>query len=133
MNISSDITTEGVRIRVYPQFIPEKQSPKDGKNYFAYTVIISNNGNEWVKLLSRHWIIINSEGDTEEISGEGVVGYFPELNPGESFTYTSFCPIDTEWGTMEGEYLFIREDGTMLAAIIGRFYLIAPARKEVIV
>lgn len=134
MNISSDIITEGIRVRVYPQFIPENQSPKDGKNYFAYTVIISNLGKEWVKLLSRRWLIINSEGESEEIVGEGVVGYFPELNPGESFTYTSYCPIDTQWGTMEGEYQFVRENGSMLLVEIGRFYLITPEpKKEVII
>jgi ApaG protein len=133
MNTSSDFTTEGIRIVVIPQYIPEHQTPRDGKNYFAYTVVISNVGSEWVKLLSRHWMIINSEGETEEITGEGVVGYFPELYPGESFTYTSFCPIDTEWGTMEGEYQFIHNDGEILIAKIGRFYLIAPEGVEVAV
>jgi ApaG protein len=133
MNTSSDTTTEGVRVRVIPQYIPESQTPGDGRNYFAYTVIISNVGEEWFKLLSRHWIIINSEGDTEEIVGEGVVGYFPELNPGESFTYTSFCPIDTDWGTMEGFYQFIKSDGTMFLAKIARFYLVTPEPKSVLI
>lgn len=124
MNTSSDITTNGIRIRVFPQPVPEEKTPMDGKSYFAYTVIISNVSNSWVKLLSRHWIIIDSEGGTEEVIGEGVVGYFPELNKGESFTYTSYCPIDTQWGTMEGEYQFINYTGEIVLAQIGRFYLI---------
>jgi ApaG protein len=132
MITSSDTTTNGIRIRVYPQPIPEGQAPNDGRSYFAYTVIISNEGDSWAKLLSRNWLIINSEGDSEEIIGEGVVGYFPELNPGESFTYTSYCPIDTIWGTMEGEYQFIGEGGAMFTAKIGRFYLINSEPKEVV-
>jgi len=132
VNSNSDTTTEGIRVRVIPQYIPESQTPGDGRNYFAYTVIISNHGSVWVKLLSRHWVIINSDGETEEVAGEGVVGYFPELNPGESFTYTSFCPIDTDWGTMEGEYQFIKEDGSMLLARIGRFYLVVPEKKGIL-
>jgi ApaG protein len=130
MNTSSDNITKGIRIRVFPQYIPDEKTPGDGRNYFAYTVIISNVGNDWVKLLSRHWVIINSDGETEEVTGEGVVGYFPELNPGESFTYTSYCPIDTDWGTMEGEYQFVTGDGTILIAQIGRFYLITPEKNE---
>jgi len=130
MNTSSDNITKGIRIRVFPQYIPDKKTPGDGRNYFAYTVIISNVGSDWVKLLSRHWVIINSDGETEEVTGEGVVGYFPELNPGESFTYTSYCPIDTDWGTMEGEYQFVTGDGTILIAQIGRFYLITPEKNE---
>lgn len=125
MNTSSDTTTNGIRIRVYPQYIPPGQAPKDGRNYFAYTVIINNVGNDWAKLLSRSWLIINADGDSEEIAGEGVVGYFPELNPGESFTYTSYCPLDTDWGTMEGEYQFVRGDGSIFISDIGRFYLIS--------
>lgn len=133
MNTNSDSTTSGIRIRVIPQYIPENQTPGDGRNYFAYTVIISNVSEDWVKLLSRHWVIINADGENEEVIGEGVVGYFPELNPGESFTYTSFCPIDTDWGTMEGEYQFVRGDGTMLFAKIGRFYLVVPEHKGVLI
>ncbi|MBX3042831.1 MAG: Co2+/Mg2+ efflux protein ApaG [Candidatus Kapabacteria bacterium] len=131
MNTSSDVTTNGIRVRVFPQYIPASQTPGDGRYYFAYTVIISNVGSDWAKLLSRHWIIINSEGDPEEVIGEGVVGYFPELNPGESFTYTSFCPLNTEWGTMEGEYQFVGKSGEMFVAKIGRFYLVNSTDIEV--
>lgn len=126
MNKSSDTTSNGIRVKVTPYYIPVEETPGDGRHYFSYTVTITNSGEEWVKLLSRHWIIINSEGVQEEVVGEGVVGYFPELNPGQSFTYTSFCPIDTEWGTMEGTYQFIKENGSMFEAEIGRFYLVAP-------
>jgi ApaG protein len=130
-NKSSDITTNGIRIRVFPQHIPDERTPRDGRKYFAYTVIISNIGSEWAKLLSRYWLIINSEGESEEVVGEGVVGYFPELNPGDSFTYTSYCPLNTEWGTMEGEYQFVNRTGEMFTAKIGRFYLVNPDGIEV--
>lgn len=126
MNTSSDTLTNGIRVQVYPNYIPKQNTPQDGRNYFAYSVIISNEGDVRVKLLSRHWIIINADGDREDVLGEGVVGYFPELNPGKSFTYTSHCPIDTSWGTMEGDYQFIKDDGEILIAKIGRFYLVKP-------
>lgn len=130
MNTGSDKTTNGIRVRVYPQFISDKKNEDKHNNYFAYTVVISNTGPQKVKLLSRRWLIINSEGITEEVIGEGVVGNFPELNPGESFKYTSFCPLNTDWGTMEGEYQFIDDEGKMFLAEIGRFYLISPQAED---
>ena len=78
-----------------------------------------------MRLLSRQWIIINAEGDRQDVEGPGVVGYLPEMAPGESFEYTSSCPIDTNWGTMEGSYTFMEEDGNKIKAAIGRFYLVS--------
>ena len=89
-------------------------------------ITIKNEGSEWAKLISRHWIIINSAGDKEEVVGPGVVGYTPELKPGDTFTYTSYCPLSTAWGTMEGSYSFIRRDGSEFKAEIDRFYLVSP-------
>ena len=71
------------------------------------------------------WVIINADGDREEVDGPGVVGYLPELNAGESFEYSSSCPLDTNWGTMEGHYSFMGDDGVKFDALIGRFYLIS--------
>ena len=126
MNTSSDVVTNDIRVRVIPTYIPKRENEESNQYYFSYHVVISNEGNQWVKLLSRHWNIINSDGDKEEISGEGVVGYFPELEPNTSFSYTSYCPIDSDWGTMEGSFSFITKEGTIFQAEIGRFYLIVP-------
>lgn len=126
MNTESNKTTNGIQISVFPDFVQEENTPEGHKYLFSYRVDIKNVGSEWAKLLSRHWLIINSEGKEEHVRGAGVVGYFPELKPGSSFTYTSYCPIDTEWGTMEGEFEMVREDGTTFEAEIQRFYLVSP-------
>ena len=122
---SSDTLTEGVRVQVYPGYVPEQSNPELFRFSFSYRVVITNEGDRKVKLLSRHWLIINSDGGEENVDGPGVVGYTPELEPGESFEYASHCPINTPWGTMEGSYTMIRDDGTKFDAAIGRFYLVS--------
>lgn len=122
---SSNTVTEGVRIQVYPSYVPEQSNPELFRFSFSYRVIITNEGTERVKLLSRHWAIINAEGDQEVVDGPGVVGYTPDLEPGESFEYASHCPINTPWGTMEGFYTMQHPGGEQFEAAIGRFYLVS--------
>lgn len=122
---SSDTVTGGVRIQVYPSYVPEQSSPELWRFSFSYRVVITNEGDERVKLLSRHWLIINAEGNEEVVDGPGVIGYSPDLLPGESFEYASHCPINTPWGTMEGYYTMQRQDGMQFDAAIGRFYLVS--------
>lgn len=122
---SSDTVTEGIRVQVYPDYVPEQSNPELFRFSFSYKVVITNQSDIKVKLLSRHWIIINSDGDQQEVEGPGVVGYTPELEPGESFEYSSHTPINTPWGTMEGSYTFLRDDGSKFDAAIGRFYLVS--------
>src|SRR5690242_18059944 len=86
---SSDTTTEGIRIQVQPEYVPEQSSPEAFRFSFSYHVTITNESDTKVKLLSRKWLIINSEGDQQNAEGPGVVGYTPELEPGESFEYAS--------------------------------------------
>lgn len=124
-NLTSDTITEGIRIQVFPEYISEQSEPDNEQYLFGYKIIISNEGDSWAKLLSRKWNIINSEGDVEEVEGPGVIGYSPVLAPGETFEYSSFCPLDTHWGTMEGSYIMKRRDGSTFEAKIGRFYLAA--------
>ncbi|MCC7159221.1 MAG: Co2+/Mg2+ efflux protein ApaG [Ignavibacteria bacterium] len=123
--VSSNTVTEGIRIQVFPDYIPEQSSPDLDRFTFSYKVIISNEGTEKAKLLSRHWIIINAEGDMNKTEGPGVVGYTPEIEPGESFEYSSFSPLNTSWGTMEGAYTMMRPNGEKFEAKIGRFYLVS--------
>lgn len=123
MSKGSETTTEGIRIKVIPQYLPSESKTENSNYLFAYTITIYNESDIAIKLISRHWIIINADGEREDVEGEGVVGYQPELNPGNSFTYTSYCPLDTEWGTMEGTYKMVRDDGSSFYAKIGRFYL----------
>jgi ApaG protein len=77
--------------------------------------------------VSRHWVIVDSDGKREEVRGKGVVGDFPKLALGESYSYVSYCPIATTWGTMEGSYTFERDDGTRFQVGIGRFFLVPTA------
>ena len=121
--LHSDVTTEGIRIQVHPRYLPDYSHPDKGQWVFAYRVVLSNVGDPWAKLTARHWIIINADGKRSEVRGPGVVGLQPELPPGATHEYESFCPIDSPWGTMEGSYQMAREDRTPFDAIIGRFYL----------
>ena len=123
--VSSDTVTEGIRIQVFPDYIPEQSNPELHRFTFSYKVIITNEGTQNAKLISRHWIIINAEGDLDKTDGPGVVGYTPEIEPGESFEYSSFCPLNTGWGTMEGTYTMMRTGGEKFDAKIGRFYLVS--------
>ncbi len=122
----STCITEGIRVEAYPSFIAPGEARKDGQNYFSYRICIINDGQETVQLLSREWLIINAEGSEQHVAGEGVVGYTPILEAGQSFEYTSYCPIDTPWGTMEGYYIFKRQDQTFFKVRIERFYLVVP-------
>jgi ApaG protein len=124
---SSEAVTEGIRVEVYPEFIPEQSIPTENKYVFAYKVVITNESRRRTKLVSRRWVIINSEGDREDVEGPGVVGYTPDLEPGESFEYTSFCPLNTNWGTMEGSFSMVDDNGEPFDVQIARFYLFDPA------
>jgi ApaG protein len=119
----SDTTTEGVRVRVGAQFVPAQSDPDRSHWVYAYRVVISNEGEQPAKLISRHWIIRDAHNATQEVRGPGVVGENPDLGPGESFEYMSGCPLPTEWGTMEGSFLMRRPTGDEFEARIGRFFL----------
>jgi ApaG protein len=121
----STAETHGVRVQVQPTFVPDQSDP-DGRQFlFSYRIRITNTSEAPVKLLSRAWVIVNGNGERDEVRGPGVVGQQPRILPGASFEYSSFCPMRTHWGTMEGSYEFLREDGSKFHAKIGRFYLVA--------
>lgn len=94
--------------------------------FFLYTVRISNHGAETVRLISRHWIIRDANGEIEEVRGPGVVGDQPVLAPGESYQYTSGCPLPTPFGSMRGSYQMVAESGTEFDAEIAEFVLREP-------
>ena len=119
----SDTVTEGVRVGAAAFFLPDQSEPEAHKYLFGYTIVIANQGDSPVQLLSRHWVIIDADGRREEVQGPGVIGQTPRLEPGQAFKYQSFCPLRTRWGTMEGTYQMRRDDGQTFDARIGRFYL----------
>ena len=119
----SDVTTEGIRVRVGAQYIPDQSDPDRRQYVYAYRVVITTEGESGVRLISRHWIIRDANNEMREVHGPGVVGEHPDLSPGESFEYMSGCPLSTEWGTMEGSYRMRREDGEEFDVRVGRFFL----------
>ena len=113
-------------VTVRPQFVPEHSDPDEDKFLFAYTVTIRNTGDIAAQLISRHWIITDANNKVEEVQGLGVVGEQPVLKPGESFEYTSGCPIETPVGSMRGSYQCVAADGTRFDAPIPEFVLSMP-------
>jgi ApaG protein len=122
----SDTTTEAIRIRVRPEFHPERSNPERKYWFFSYTIEIANQGEQPVQLLSRHWRITDGHGRLEEVRGPGVIGQTPVIEPGRAFVYTSFCPLATPLGSMEGSYTMRRDDGTLFEARIEPFLLEDP-------
>ena len=108
---------------VLPHYLPEQSAPEDEVYGFAYTVTITNTGEVAVQLVSRHWVICDSAGHTEEVKGLGVVGHQPLLKPGESFQYSSGSRLATASGTMHGSYFCVAEDGERFDAVIPMFVL----------
>lgn len=111
------------RVEVEPRYLPEQSAPEQGLYSFAYTVTITNTGEVTAQLISRHWIISDARGHTEEVKGLAVVGHQPLLKPGESFQYTSGCRLRTPSGTMHGSYFCVAEDGERFEVAIPLFVL----------
>jgi ApaG protein len=123
---TSDTTTRGIRIQVTSTYLSDRSSPKDSQYLFAYHVRISNTGTETAQLVSREWIITSSEGDVERVKGPGVVGEKPVLQPGGAFEYTSYCPLKTNVGSMQGSYQMVTAGGERFDAQIAPFTLAVP-------
>jgi ApaG protein len=125
-SFSSEAITRGVRVRVDPEFDPQRSDPANDQWFFLYTVTIENQGAERVQLLSRHWIITDATGHVEEVRGPGVVGEQPALEPSELFSYTSGCPLTTDVGKMEGSYRMTTASGDEFDARVAPFTLCLP-------
>jgi ApaG protein len=123
---SSEAVTQGVRVRVESEYAATQSKPFQSQWFFLYTVTISNERNDTVQLVTRHWIITDGSGQIEEVRGPGVVGKQPTLQPGESFEYTSGCPLQTPFGVMEGTYQMISTSGESFDARIAPFTLSEP-------
>ncbi len=123
---SSDALTDGIRVQVRSQFLPEHSSPNERRWAFSYTVTITNEGAEGATLLARHWQITDAAGHEEHVRGPGVVGHQPALAAGQTFTYQSGAILRTPHGVMQGEYLMERPDGSRFDASIAPFALATP-------
>ena len=122
----SDMSTNRqIKITVTPHYLQEQSEPENNQYIFAYTIHMENQGDTAAQLLTRHWIITDSEGKTEEVRGPGVVGEHPHLKPGESFEYTSGAILQTPVGAMMGSYQMRDENGDLFDAVIPAFTLSA--------
>jgi len=123
-------TTRGIRVAVQPAFLDDQSDPSEGQFLWAYTVTIENHGLETVQLISRYWNITDAEGHVQEVRGPGVVGAQPVLAPGQSFQYTSGCPLPTASGYMTGRYQMRSASGEAFEAEIPPFILESPHERR---
>ena len=110
-------------VEVQPEYLAGQSDPAQDDYQFAYTVTVINQGTVAAQLISRHWVISDALGHTQEVKGLGVVGRQPLLQPGESFQYTSGFPLRTPTGTMHGHYHCVGEDGEAFEVPIPLFLL----------
>ena len=115
-----------MQIDVATRYLDDQSEPAQSRYVFAYTISIRNSGTVPARLLARHWVITDANGKVEEVEGEGVVGEQPYLRPGERFEYTSGAVLETDLGTMRGEYAMLADDGTRFEAPIPSFTLAVP-------
>ncbi|MBC7792410.1 MAG: Co2+/Mg2+ efflux protein ApaG [Clostridia bacterium] len=116
-----------IQIEVETFYVPERSEPQRSYYFFAYHITITNLGDEPAQLVRRHWKITDAHGRVEEVRGDGIIGQSPRLEPGESFDYTSACPMRTQFGTMEGIYTMVRDNGREFEAPIDQFMLAMPS------
>lgn len=124
----SEAVTNDIRVEVLSRYMPEQSRPLEDEWAFQYTVRITNQGTKKVQLISRHWIITDGFDRVREVKGPGVVGKQPELAPGESFTYSSWCPLATPTGMMRGTYQMQVDSGDLFDIEIAAFGLKASYR-----
>lgn len=117
--------TDGIRVTVRPVYLREQSDPAARHYVFAYFVRIENVGERAARLLSRRWLIHDEAGEDTEVVGDGVVGEQPRIEGGRVHEYQSFCVLKSGAGYMEGEYFFVRDDGSFFTAAIPRFPLSA--------
>ncbi len=123
-------TTRGICVRVLPAFLADQSDPDEGRFLWSYTVTIENRGSETVQLVARHWQITDEAGRRQEVRGPGVVGAQPVLEPGQSFEYTSGCPLPTASGAMNGRYLMRTASGEAFEVDIPIFLLESPHERR---
>ena len=129
---SSDTTTDGIRVEASAHYIPKDSNP-DGRQYvYGYRITITNVGTRRARLRSRHWVILDADNNSQEVRGQGVVGQFPDLAPGQRFEYTSGVPLPTSSGFMTGRYQMVTDRGERFEIDVPTFSLDSPEGKRVL-
>lgn len=121
-----NLTHYRIQVTVRVRYLSEQSDEADNRFVFAYTITVSNEGDQSVKLLARHWVITDANNHLQEVNGKGVVGEQPVINPGQSFEYTSGTVLATQVGTMSGSYQMALDDGTEFTVPIQQFVLSVP-------
>lgn len=119
-------TPRSIDVHIATDFLTDESEPEESRYVFTYTVTLHNAGTVGARLLTRHWIITDADGEVREVHGEGVVGETPYLRPGSDFRYTSGAILATPVGTMEGSYQWLADDGVAFDAPIPPFRLAVP-------
>jgi len=127
-----EATTRAVRVTAEPAFSPERSDEDANQFVWTYTITIANEGDRPVQVMTRYWRITDAQGRTQEVRGPGVVGQQPIIAPGESFRYTSACPLTTSSGFMSGSYRCVDEDGRAFDVDIPAFSLDSPHLRRVV-
>ncbi len=115
-----------IKVDVETRYIEDQSNPEQNFYVFAYTITIQNKGQQSAQLLTRHWVITDSNQKVQEVRGDGVVGEQPLLKPGEQFVYTSGTMLETAMGTMKGSYQMLGDDGSQFDATVDEFVLSTP-------
>jgi ApaG protein len=129
----SEAVTAGIRVRVRSRYLPDQMPGSAQERLFGYHIVICNETAASVQLLRRHWRIIDAEGVTEEVEGDGVVGEQPVIAAGSRYAYGSYCPLLSDWGTMEGSFTMADAAGREFAVAIARFHLYVPRERPVLI
>lgn len=124
--------TREIEVTVEPFYLAEQSDPEENRYVWAYRVVISNHSHITVQLISRYWNITDENGQIDEVSGPGVIGEQPILNPGDTYEYQSGCPLDTPSGVMYGRYQMVSDSGEMFDVAIPAFSLDSPGVARVI-
>ena len=124
--------TDGILVRVRPSYLAGQSDPEGGRWVWTYQVEIENRGAVSVQLMARHWTITDGRGLTEEVRGPGVVGEQPTIQPGDSYSYASGCPLGTASGAMSGGYQMVDDHGRMFEVEIPAFSLDVPGERRVL-
>ena len=124
--MTSEPVNPKIRVEVETSYLEEQSDPRDKRFVFSYTITIRNEGPVPARLLTRHWIITDANGNVKETRGDGVVGEQPYLKPGQGFRYSSGAVIETPVGTMQGSYQMMADDGQQFDATIAPFRLAMP-------
>lgn len=129
----SETITAGIRVRVRSRYLPEEAPERSQERLFGYHIVIQNETEQPVQLLRRHWLIIDAAGVPDEVDGDGVVGEQPLIPAGGRHAYGSFCPLMSDWGTMEGSFTMADHEGRLFSVAVKRFHLFMPRDQRALV